>query len=554
MLKSRSDIVEIVASDGVRLAARLYRPAGEGPWPTLFAASPYRFDNDDIPETLTFLWRETGPIDWYVDQGYAYLHMDVRGSGRSGGDYGFFDARERRDLYEAIEWIAEQTWSTSKVGGIGHSYYATTQWCMASERPPHLACIAPYDGHCDIYRGWAYHGGVPCNFLTEWWCGNVRAINLHPLATEASPRDVVRDLVRDIALHPTQDEFWQERRFAEALDGCEIPLFSIGVWSKMDLHLGGNIEGYGRFSGPKKLMISGAPHMSAAQGEFESVAFHEKHLLPFYDRYLKGKTTAFEATPAVRLYLRGAETEVEVPQWPPFSTDLTLHLSAERADEVRSLNDGSLSAGAAVPDAETSYSYPDPAWSLGNVEFGPRGPDALSRNLTFTSAPLQDDVELAGEAELTLFLATSRDDTDVILKLVEQFPAVDQGPPRSVIVTKGWLRGSHRALLDRDYGVRHVHDDPQPMRPGHTYELNIGMVPMAYRFSKGSRIRLDLSCADSPVTDHVFWHLYTPDKVGRDTVMFGSATPSRLRLPLLRVPKIEPLTYALATSSAASAR
>ena len=85
MLKSHSEIISFVASDGVELAARLYRPAGEGPWPTLFAASPYRFDNDDIPETCTFLWRETGPIDWYVEQGYAYLHLDVRGSGRSGG-------------------------------------------------------------------------------------------------------------------------------------------------------------------------------------------------------------------------------------------------------------------------------------------------------------------------------------------------------------------------------------------------------------------------------------------------------------------------------------
>lgn len=519
-------------SDRVELAMRIYGPEDQAR-PVLFAASPYRFDNDDIPETCTFLWRETGPIDWYVQQGYTYVHMDVRGSGRSGGDYGFFNARERRDLYEVIEWIAGQAWCTGKVGGIGHSYYAATQWCMASERPPHLACIAPYDGHLDLYRGWAYHGGVPCNFMIEWWCGNVRPINLHPLAMEASPRDIPLDLVRELSLHPTHDDYWAERSFADALDGCSIPLFSIGVWSKLDLHLAGNIEGYQRFAGPKRLMITGAPHMSAAQAEFESATFHETYLLPFYDRYLKEKTTEFEARPPVAFHLRQAGADVEAKHWPPSRNDLVLGLSAEPSGAVHSLNDGSLVVTRSAQTVETAYSYPDKDWSLGNVKFGPTGPDPIARILTFTSAPLDAAVELAGEAELTVFLSSTRDDTDVIVKLVEQFAPQGAAPPRSVVVTKGWLRASHRAIVDRAYRLRHRHDDPQPLQPGEVYELAVGLEPMAYQFSPGSRIRLDFSCADSPITDAVFWHLYTPDKIGTDTVYTGGTFPSQLRLPLL---------------------
>lgn len=533
MLKSHSEIISFVASDGVELAARLYRPAGEGPWPTLFAASPYRFDNDDIPETCTFLWRETGPIDWYVEQGYAYLHLDVRGSGRSGGDYGFFDGRERRDLYEVIEWIAEQPWSTGKVGGIGHSYYATTQWCMASERPPHLACIAPYDGHCDIYRGWAYHGGIPCNFLVEWWCNNVRPINLHPLNRDAPPRDVPRDLPRDLSLHPTADAYWADRSFADALSGCEIPLFSIGVWSKLDLHLTGNIEGFHRFSGPKRLMITGAPHMSAAQADFESIEFHKENLLPFYDKYLKGLETDFEAGPAVSFALRGAGERVDAVRWPPSSKTSSFHLSPARSGAVASLNDGTLAPEPTIAEAETSYTYPDADWSLGNVQFTASGINPLSRNLTFTSAMLDDDLELAGEAELTITLSSTRDDADVIVKLVEQFASDGPAPPRSVVVSKGWLRASHREIEDRTFGLRHRHERPVPIVPGQRYTLDIGFVPTAYRFTQGSRIRLDLSCADSPVTDTVFAHLYTPDKVGTDTLYFGSGTSATLKLPVL---------------------
>src|SRR5258708_12147218 len=89
-------------SDGVSVSVRIYKPDGEGRYPPLFAASPYRYDNDDVPPTMVFFWHEVGPIRWYVNRGYAYVHLDVRGSGRSEGNYGFFNRRERRDLYETI--------------------------------------------------------------------------------------------------------------------------------------------------------------------------------------------------------------------------------------------------------------------------------------------------------------------------------------------------------------------------------------------------------------------------------------------------------------------
>jgi predicted acyl esterase len=132
-------ILAIPMSDGVTLQAALYLPAQPGQYPTLFAASPYRFDNNGLPAYPAFLWRETGPIGWYLKQGYAFVHLDTRGTGRSEGDYRFLDKREQRDLAEVIEWIAKQPWSTGKVGGIGQSYYAMVQWFMGIQNPPHLA-------------------------------------------------------------------------------------------------------------------------------------------------------------------------------------------------------------------------------------------------------------------------------------------------------------------------------------------------------------------------------------------------------------------------------
>jgi len=121
-------IVRIRMRDGVHIAAALYLPEGKGPFPALFAASPYRFDNNEAPATSLFLWRETGPLAWYLRKGYAYVHMDVRGTGRSEGEFHYTDRKEQEDLYEVIEWVGRQRWCNGKVGGIGQSYFARMQW------------------------------------------------------------------------------------------------------------------------------------------------------------------------------------------------------------------------------------------------------------------------------------------------------------------------------------------------------------------------------------------------------------------------------------------
>ena len=140
------EIVSIDVRDGTKIAARIYRPDGSGPYPALFAASPYRFDNNSLPASAQFLWRETGPIEWYVEQGYAYVHMDVRGSGRSGGDFEFLGPNEQTDLYEVIEWLGVQPWCSGKVGGIGQSYFCMLQWFMGALRRRRSPASPPMTG------------------------------------------------------------------------------------------------------------------------------------------------------------------------------------------------------------------------------------------------------------------------------------------------------------------------------------------------------------------------------------------------------------------------
>jgi predicted acyl esterase len=533
-----SFIASIRAKDGIELAAAVYLPEGAGRFPTLFAASPYRFDNNVAPAMPIFLWRETGPIDYYLKHGYAFVHLDVRGTGRSGGDYRYMCEAEQRDLYDVIVWITQQAWSSGKVGGIGQSYYARMQWFMGIQNPPGLACIAPYDGNVDTYRSSAYTGGIPGAFPSIWYNSNTRNINQYPASGPS--RLLEWDYVGEVRRHNTYDEFWKVRAAAENLDKIKVPVFSIGVWTKVDLHLNGNIVGFERTQSPKKLLVFGSSSLFAAVADFSSVGFHETYLRPFYDCYLKGEKTSYLDEPDVRYFVPGAETFKSAETWPPKNISYrAYYLGAGPTGSIASLNDGGL--GEDKADGSTGYDYPNPQWRAGVVGFDKNGrPDPVRHVLTFTSPVLDADLEIAGPIQLNLHASSSNRDTDFIIKLSEQFPP--DGPaadaqPRSRVVTKGWLRASHR-VIDADkslpYAPWYHHDNPEPIEPGKVYQFEIAVMPTAYRFKKGSRIRLEIANGDSQLTEFVFQHEYTPDKVGRDTIHHSAEHPSHLLLPVVQ--------------------
>lgn len=535
ILPTRTEMVTV--RDGAEMAIALYLPEGEGPWPVLFAASPYRYDNNIVPEMPCFLWRETGPIEWYVhEHGYAFVHMDVRGTGNSGGEYGFMSQTEQEDIYDVIEWIARQPWSTGKIGGTGQSYYAMTQWLVACMNPPSLACIAAFDGFTDPYRHSVYTGGIPGDFFHLWYNQVMRAVNASPAM--GAPRHVGFDLSAAIRAHPLYDDFWKERTALERLHESRVPLLSVGMLGKMDLHLNGNIQGYQAHGGEKKLVLLPAANVFEAVSDYAKPEFHERWLLPFYDHYLKGANNGFPDVEPVRYYVRNTREMRVADQWPPVPDAVrTLHLSNAHSLSVVSLNDGSLVDAAPDQASSTEHHYPNNGWMLGVVGLGANlAPDPVRRVLTFTSAPLEEELFIAGPIKLHLYLSSTNTDADLFVKLSEQSERDGDGQPRSAIISKGWLRSSHRAV-DPDKGSTlapyHPHDREEPLTPGEVYELEIAIMPTAYRVAKGQRLRLELSNGDSPITDQIFTHEYQLFKLGSDSIHHGGDLASRLLIPVL---------------------
>src|SRR5580700_4912708 len=130
---TQDEDVAVRMRDGINLMADVYRPDAPGKFPVLVAASPYPRQIQNLGAPAGFI--EAGASDFFVPRGYVHVIANCRGTSGSGGTFGFFDGQERRDMYDLVEWAAQQPWSNGSVGMIGISYFAGTRWKLPLNDP-----------------------------------------------------------------------------------------------------------------------------------------------------------------------------------------------------------------------------------------------------------------------------------------------------------------------------------------------------------------------------------------------------------------------------------
>lgn len=114
-------------------------------------------------------WETPDPGYW-TRNGYAIVRADEVGLGQSPGILNTMSRDTSLAFVDVIEWASFQPWSTGKVGLLGISYYAGSQWRVAARRPRGLTCMIPWEGMSDYYRDRCRHGGILSNtFIDFWW-------------------------------------------------------------------------------------------------------------------------------------------------------------------------------------------------------------------------------------------------------------------------------------------------------------------------------------------------------------------------------------------------
>ena len=266
-------------------------------------------------------------------------------------------------------------------------------------------------------------------------------------------------------------------------------------------------------------------------------------LLRWYDHWLKGIDTGIMDEPPVKLFVRNSDEGYRAEnEWPVARAQYTpFYLRPEKSGAAVSLNDGGLSAQ--VPADNESYfefDYPNPKW------MNWRGGGTATREngmlhptggiMTYTSAPLDEDLEVTGPIVFNLYASSDQRDADFYIRVVDQAPDAEQlagYPPKSRTLTWGWLKASHRKLDPvKSTCLRpwHVHEVPEPIEPGKIYRYEIEVMPTSNLFRKGHRIRLDVSNGDSWMFDsaHHFGLKY-----GKDRIYHDREHPSHIMLPVI---------------------
>lgn len=94
-------------------------------------------------------WETPDPGFWTAHD-YVVVRADERGAGNSPGKLDSMSSGTCDGFVDVIEWAAEQPWSTGRVGLLGISYYAGTQWRVAARKPRGLAAIVPWEGESHL--------------------------------------------------------------------------------------------------------------------------------------------------------------------------------------------------------------------------------------------------------------------------------------------------------------------------------------------------------------------------------------------------------------------
>ena len=527
------ETASMLTRDGIRLDADIYRPDTEEELPILLMRQPY---GKAIASTVVYAhpW-------WYASQGYIVVIQDVRGRGTSQGSFELF-AHEVNDGIDTIDWVSQLPGSTGEVGMYGFSYQGMTQLYAAIGKSPALKAITPAMVGYDLYSDWAYENGAFCLQANLGWAIQLAAETARlrgdelafqklyqaarnlPLsdAIPAKP-EIMRELATDSFYHQWLEnalpgEYWEKLSPKFLIQDVDLPMLHIGGW--FDPYLRGTLNLYRdmaqRSVYPQHLIVAPWAHLPWGRklgivdyGE-EAENYIDEIQIRWFDHWLKGKDTGMLEENPVSLFEMGSNQWRYFDEFPQQQQKIYYLASdglagmrgdsgmlweyEEEEDATKTINPQDLATDL-LTEAEIKKEFTNstdiivhdpwrPVPALGGHASFPSGScdrsilDCRSDILTYTSAPLESDLHLAGEVTVELYCEADCPSFDLSVVLSQVYP-----DGKVLNFTQGYIRNSSSRLSEEQ-----VVKNP----------ITIPLQATCMKVSQGNSLRLSISAACFP--------------------------------------------------------
>lgn len=473
--------------------------AQQSPVPAILEFLPYRY-GDLTAE------RDHRVLPYWAARGYACARVDLRGTGNSGGVIeDEYTPREQRDGAEVIAWLASQPWCTGAVGMTGISWGGFNALQVAALRPPALRAVISVCATDDRYADDVhYRGGCLLALDMLQWATSMLTWNALPPDPEVvGPTWRTRWLERVEATpafietwmrHQRRDAYWRQGSVCEDYGAIEAAVYAIGGWA--DGYSDAVLRLLANLRCPRKGLIGPWSHSFPHESVPGPRIGYLEEALRWWDYWLKGRDTGIMDEPMLRVWLQDwtdpAPWHADWPgrwvaedSWPPpqgrscrrtwwLVGGATPSLGEQPGPRThlrhRALQTAGLEEGAICADG-----------GFGDWPGDERAEDGLA--LSFTSAPLAEDLEILGHPVATIELSCDRPVSPVVVRLCD---VAEDGA--SLRVTFGLLQLTRRGGMDRS----------EPMTPGAWTTVAVPLKAVAHRFRAGHRLRLSLSCTSWP--------------------------------------------------------
>jgi len=552
----------LIMRDGVRIAVDVHVPR------PLAAAT-------QVPAivVMTRYWRsEAGGehpfMGWRIDEatrrGYAVVMIDERGTGASFGTWRQpWSEESRADYAEVVDWVVAQEWSNGSVGAWGISYLGMTAQLLPTTPHPAVRVSIPTFTQYDVYTDIAFPGGIFNDIYIEDWRTDTRVLDLN-----ADPSRSVKPVDEDIdgslleaaiAEHANNGDVYEGLKGVvyrdrvspqlgislddmsahtkrQELESSGVALYQWGSW--MDQATANGVLARFLTLDNRQHAVIGAwthggfehasPYAAPNSPPEPSERAQWNETLNFLDRYLKGSGDPVTEK-ILYYYTMGAEEWRSTTVWPLENTATeTWYLCAENT----------LSTNAPIEgDARDSYAIDFTAtagdatrWHTNEVLYSNRYLED-QKLLTYTSAPLAQDIEITGHPVVTLYVASTHTDGAFHVYLEDVSPS-----GRVTYVTDGQLRALHRRVSSRSRPYElpipyHSFEegDGEPLVPGEIAELTFGLLPTSVVIRAGQRIRVAIAGHDAGSFARIPESGYPVITVERNSVY-----ASKIELPVVR--------------------